>query len=591
MKISLFKRIICGILVVIMLAGVVLGALSTAASAAEIVKKTGIQVASQPKLTFYDIDGNQIGTFSHAASSDLIGFTASKVMYYNEEGNSVEETYSRADATMYFVDKSIKFSSLTKARMSSYYFKYEMGSSKGGVLANNMRFHEDDDGYVAFDAKIDNIVFRDANKMKWTVTYQRSVLNKTTDKNMLKTTNVTGTFTFTKAKLESLIGKETTPKRKTDTSSGITDANTGTDVSKGVSYEDGENDTSDDSGDKDNTNNNDNSSSGGGSTTPPVSTAGIETPYLILDSFTAHESGQVIAGSGFPLNFTCRNTSAQIDLENIIVKLTTAEGLQIADSTNTFYIPILSRSGTFEQNINLTALPNAEAKSYPIDLSFSYEYVVNDSRQKGEMSQQIAIPVVQQDRFSVDPVGEIMESVVGEEIDITGKYVNKSRGEVFNVSATLTGDYAGSGQIHHVGNVAAGVSGEVEFTITPDKEGDLIGSILYTYEDAMGNAKSVSVPFSTKISASPDDDMMGGGMIDSGMGGMYDEFGNPIDPDAEMQGEKNVVATFLENMKNPNSWELWAVVGGVVLIVVLIVGRILHKRKLAKEFEEDDEAI
>lgn len=588
MKISLMKRIICGILVLIMLGGALLGALSMGVSATTILKKTGISVTSQPRITFYDINGEKIGTFSHAANSSLVGFTSSQVIYYDKEGESVEKTYSRADVEMHFVDKSIKFDNLTKSRRNSYYFKYEMGSSKGGVLSNNMDFSEDDDGFVAFDITVNNVVFRDANKMKWTINYQTTTTNKVSDKSILKTNTISSTFTFTKAKLESLIGKETTPKKKTDSTT--TDATTGADVkddttSENVSYGDATTDppTTDPPTDKPNTD----------TTTKPDTTpntnAGIETPYLILDSFTAQDSGPVAAGSSFPLNFTCRNTSAQIDLENIIVKLTTAEGLQIADSTNTFYIPILPRSGTFEQSINLSALPNADAKSYPIDLAFSYEYVANDTRQKGEMTQQIAIPVVQKDRFTVDPVGELMEGTVGEEMDISGKYVNKSRGEIFNLSATLDGNFTGSGKIQHVGNVAAGISGDVEFTITPSEAGTLNGYIRYTYEDAMGNPKGISIPFQTTINEAQQNDMgMGMGMMEDMNNPMLDENGNPIDPNAK---QPNFIDTFVQNVQNPNSWEMWSVVGGVVLIVIIIVATIIRKKKAAKEFEEDNEAI
>ena len=83
------------------------------------------------------------------------------------------------------------------------------------------------------------------------------------------------------------------------------------------------------------------------------------------------------------------------------------------------------------------------------------------------MTQQISVETIQPDRFSVDPVSDLLESSVGEEIYITSKYVNKSRGDIYNLSATLVGDFNGAGQVEHVGNVAAGVSGEIEFSFTP----------------------------------------------------------------------------------------------------------------------------
>lgn len=97
------------------------------------------------------------------------------------------------------------------------------------------------------------------------------------------------------------------------------------------------------------------------------------------------------------------------------------------------------------------------------------------------MTQQISVETIQPDRFSVDPVSDLLESSVGEEIYITSKYVNKSRGDIYNLSATLVGDFNGAGQVEHVGNVAAGVSGEIEFSFTPDTAGTLAGEIAYTY--------------------------------------------------------------------------------------------------------------
>ena len=97
------------------------------------------------------------------------------------------------------------------------------------------------------------------------------------------------------------------------------------------------------------------------------------------------------------------------------------------DGTNVFFLPIVNKSDTFEKTVNIAVLPNAEAKSHAIDISMSYEYVLNGARQKGEMTQQVAVQTMQPDRFSADPVSDLLETTVGEEIT-SPEDVNKSRG-------------------------------------------------------------------------------------------------------------------------------------------------------------------
>ncbi len=586
MKQKKIVRVFCLLMAVLMVMGVVVGALSTVADAAVVTKKKTVRTDKQPDLTFYDIDGNMIGTFSHAAGSDLIGFNASRVIYKDEEGQEIETNYGRVDVTLHLEDGTGKYSEMTQTRSDSYYLKYNMGSSTGEAFSNRITCSKGSDDEIDLDITLPNVVFRDSNEMKMNLIYQYPYTTKTTTakpKRYIKTHTATLSFTFTKAKLDLTVKK---PKDKTT----ITDKDTG--LTHNGTY-----------GDKDKTDKEQSNSSifkpDGTEQTPVVGestpsndnngntpqTTNFETPYLLLQEFSFGGQSQIAAGSEFPLTFSCRNTSQQVDLENIIIKIAPGEGLQIVDSTNVFYLPIINKSDTFEKTVTVSVLPNAEAKTHPIDVSFSYEYVVNGTRQKGEMSQQISVPTLQPDRFEADPVEDLLESTVGEEIYITGKYVNKSRGEIYNLSATLVGDFNGAGKINHIGNVAAGASGDVEFSIIPDTAGPLNGEIAYSYEDAAGNVRTVSVPFATTLNEALQDDMMAGNMDMGGMdmGGMDGMDG------AETVGDSG--AGFWQQVKNPNSWQMWVVVGGGCIVVILIAMTVIKKRKAAAEFEDDDETV
>lgn len=634
MKQKKFVRAVCLAMAVLMILGVMSSLLTTMASAATTRKKTTVHTGRQPDLTFYDLDGNLLGTFSNSAKSDLIGFNSTRVIYKDEDGEQVETNYSRVDVTLHLADGTGKYSEMTQVRRDSYYLKYNMGSSNGEAFSNRITCSKGENDLINLDIQLPNVVFRDSNEMKMNLIYQYPYTTKTRTakpKQYIKSQTATLSFTFTKARIDLTVSK---PKDKTT----ITDQTTGTPAGTGygdqTQLEKNKNNTlssvfgpngtliSQTEG-KENPGGDDDSTKGdapgtGGTTTPGTGTPGtgtpgtgdtttpggtpgtatpgtttpgtgggentpdqpqnanFETPYLLLREFSTGSQQQIAAGSEFPLSFIAVNTSQQIDLENIIVKIAPGEGLQIVDGTNVFYLPIVNKSDRFDKTVNISVLPNAEAKSHPIDISFSYEYVMGGVRQKGEMSQQIAVQTFQADRFSADPIADLMESTVGEEIYLTSKYVNKSRGELYNLSATLTGEFEGAGQINHIGNVAAGASGEVEFSFTPQQAGALSGAIVYTYEDAVGGTHSAAAPFSTTIIEAPAmDDMMPGG----------------FDVDPGMTEPEQTQPSFWEQLKNPNSWQMWAVVGGVTLVVILVTIKIVKKKKAAAEFEDDDETV
>ena len=234
MKQKTFVRAVCLLLAVLMVMGVMVSALSTLSSAAVIKKKNSVHTARQPDLTFYDLEGNVLGTFSHAASSDLIGFNGTRVIYIDENGEEVETNYGRVDVTLHLCDGTGKYSEMTTTRENSYYVKYNMGSSTGEAFSNRITCSKGEDDTINLDVELPNVVFRDSNEMKMNIIYQypyqrKSATGKTSS--YIRTRTETLTFAFSKAKIDLTVTK---PKKNTVT----TDSNTGSAPSSGYGDKD-----------------------------------------------------------------------------------------------------------------------------------------------------------------------------------------------------------------------------------------------------------------------------------------------------------------------------------------------------------------
>ena len=226
------------------------------------------------------------------------------------------------------------------------------------------------------------------------------------------------------------------------------------------------------------------------------------TPHIIVSEYS-YGATQVSAGQVIDLNLAFENTSTQYDLDNIVMKITTPEGFSITSSSNTFHFDHLDVGESISKTISMQANPNAEAQSYAISIQFSFQYIANDVRKSGESSESISIPVSQPDRFSVDEIQVPTSLYVGDEYNLSLKFVNKGKTQVYNVTTELRGNMPNSGERNFIGNVASGAEESADFYITPAESGKLEGEVIISYEDASMNVRQVSRPFSIQVEEMP----------------------------------------------------------------------------------------
>lgn len=86
-----------------------------------------------------------------------------------------------------------------------------------------------------------------------------------------------------------------------------------------------------------------------------------------------------------------------------------------------------------------------------------------------------------------------------EEATISIPYVNKGRGQVFNVEAKLEGDIPALEKDLTLGNFEAGKSGTIDFVVTPKKTGKVEGKIRVSYEDEAMQQKTEEIPISVEV--------------------------------------------------------------------------------------------
>lgn len=291
-------------------------------------------------------------------------------------------------------------------------------------------------------------------------------------------------------------------------------------------------------------------------------------PYVIISSYS-YGGSDLVAGETRNITMTFRNTSKTMAVENMMVTMTLPDAMMLTSSSNSFYIESLAAEGTITKTVNVTVKPTAAAQSHSMTVDFTYDYLDNGVRRNAKTTETISMPVLQVDRFTVTGIDLSQEIFMGEENNLSVNFVNKSRTEIYNLSAKLNCEgLSNNGEEQYLGNLASGTASSADFYITGNEKGELVGEVIITYEDTNMNQRTVSVPFTTKVTSYED------------VWGPQGPVGpqNPDDPGMD------------PGMEQPAGFPWFWVIGGVV-VVAAGVFVYLKLRKNKKESVEEDEDI
>ena len=291
-------------------------------------------------------------------------------------------------------------------------------------------------------------------------------------------------------------------------------------------------------------------------------------PYVIISNYS-YGKGDLVAGETRNVTMTFRNTSKTMAVENMMVTMTLPDAMMLTSSSNSFYIEALAAEGTITKTVNVTVKSNAAAQSHSMTVDFTYDYLDNGIRRNAKTTESISMPVLQVDRFTVTGIDLPQEIFMGEESNLSVNFVNKSRTEIYNLSAKLNCEgISNNGEEQYLGNLASGTTSSADFYIKGNEKGELVGEVIITYEDTNMNQRTVSVPFTTKVTSYED------------AWGPQGPVGpqNPDDPGMD------------PGMEQPAGFPWFWVIGGVV-VVAAGVFVYLKLRKNKKESVEEDEDI
>jgi len=225
------------------------------------------------------------------------------------------------------------------------------------------------------------------------------------------------------------------------------------------------------------------------------------TPHIILRS---HYFGgePVPAGNVFTLSMDFVNTSSEIDLHNILMVVSPVSTeqqqsfLTIASDTNTYFFDSMPAGGADSQGIDILVMAAAPAGSQAVSVTFNFEYTAGGALHSNSLSTIIHIPITQIDRFTVSPITEYSAWMqLGEEGYVVVNFVNMGQATTFNVSGFVLDAQGNQTGTEHFGNLEAGASGSLDFTVTPHESGEHAGTIVIRYENEVGEEMTIEESF------------------------------------------------------------------------------------------------
>ncbi|MCK9444008.1 MAG: hypothetical protein M0Q14_05735 [Tissierellaceae bacterium] len=285
-------------------------------------------------------------------------------------------------------------------------------------------------------------------------------------------------------------------------------------------------------------------------------------PKLIIDKYV-FEPQLVKAGENFEMKLSFFNTNSSKTVKNIKIFLTAEAGgtnpdspsaggsvFTPVDSSNTFYIDSIPPKGRVEKSITMFTVPDALAKTHTILANFEYE---DNEGNPLEDQERVGVPVVQQSKLETSELTIYPGAMIGQPMPVSLEFYNTGKVTLYNMMVKLEGDFQTENGSYYVGNFTSGSSEYFEGMVIPDMPGELIGAVLFTYEDSTGQMQEIRKEFTMDVMEMPP------------MEEFPEDFYPPMN-DMNQGGIKGIVKS---------KW-LWI---GVVALGAIIGGVIFYKKK------------
>lgn len=303
-------------------------------------------------------------------------------------------------------------------------------------------------------------------------------------------------------------------------------------------------------------------------------------PKLIISSYEISPKIPK-AGDNFDLSITLYNTNYENGVYNL--KMTLDQSLEDApatnsgensplstqgtvfvpvDSSNTFYSQAIYPWQTTTKDITLNVLPNAPAGNYIMNVLLEYEDADGNQYEEKE---NIGIAVVQKSEITTSEINFDGDAMANSPTGVSMDIYNTGKDNLSTMMVKIEGDgFTTENDSYFIGNLQAGEQESFQATITPEKEGELTGKIIISYEDSTGQTHKEEKEFKTEVSAEMAQDV--------------DENGNPIDPET---GE------IMEVPQDSSPMTSKFLIGGIILVIIIIIMLVRHKKKKNKQKEEE----
>ncbi len=303
--------------------------------------------------------------------------------------------------------------------------------------------------------------------------------------------------------------------------------------------------------------------------------SGLGRPKILVEDYS-FDGETVMAGEEFDLNLRFFNTSSDDIVKNIKVSVSSDDGVfSPVDSSSSFFIERIGRQDYSDYVLKLETKRDAQVKTYNLKLIMEYEdgegnaYDAQEQPFKEEES--LGIPVSQPVRLETGDIALPFEAFIGNSADIEVEFYNMGRSSMYNMFVKLEGDFRSQDGSYFVGNFETGKSDYFTASIIPEAEGEVVGKVVFTFEDALGNPSIVEKDFSFFATAAPE--FNGNGDMEFPEGG---DFPDGMDANGE------------DNNKKP------MIYGGVIVFLLAGFVFVLRQRKKKKEallmaLEDDDE--